>query len=30
VVKKNVNTENALDELIEIIREDGNWVELTL
>jgi len=27
VVKKNVNTENALDELIEIIREDGNWIE---
>ena len=27
VVKKNVNTENALDELIGIIREDGNWVE---
>jgi (E)-4-hydroxy-3-methylbut-2-enyl-diphosphate synthase len=30
VVKKNVNTEKALDELIEIIREDGNWVELAL
>jgi len=30
VVKKNVNTENALDELIEIIREDGSWVELVL
>ena len=27
VVKKNVNTENALDELIGIIKEDGNWVE---
>lgn len=27
VVKKNVNTENALDELIGIIREDGNWIE---
>ncbi len=27
VVKKNVNTENALDELIDIIREDGNWLE---
>ncbi|MGB4774826.1 MAG: (E)-4-hydroxy-3-methylbut-2-enyl-diphosphate synthase [Daejeonella sp.] len=27
VVKKSVNTENALDELINIIREDGNWVE---
>ncbi|WP_158825133.1 (E)-4-hydroxy-3-methylbut-2-enyl-diphosphate synthase [Mucilaginibacter lacusdianchii] len=29
VVKKNVNTANALDELIGIIQEDGNWVELT-
>jgi (E)-4-hydroxy-3-methylbut-2-enyl-diphosphate synthase len=28
VIKKNVNTPNALDELIEIIREDGNWIEL--
>ncbi|MFM6976812.1 MAG: (E)-4-hydroxy-3-methylbut-2-enyl-diphosphate synthase [Sphingobacteriaceae bacterium] len=28
VVKKNVNTENALDELIDIIREDGNWIAL--
>lgn len=28
VVKKNVNTPSALDELIEIIKEDGNWVEL--
>ncbi len=27
VVKKNVNSENALDELIGIIREDGNWLE---
>jgi (E)-4-hydroxy-3-methylbut-2-enyl-diphosphate synthase len=27
VVKKNVDTENALDELIGIIREDGNWLE---
>ena len=27
VVKKNVNTPAALDELIEIIKEDGNWVE---
>jgi len=27
VVQKNVNTENALNELIEIIREDGNWIE---
>jgi (E)-4-hydroxy-3-methylbut-2-enyl-diphosphate synthase len=28
VVKKNVNTPLALDELIEIIREDGNWIEV--
>jgi (E)-4-hydroxy-3-methylbut-2-enyl-diphosphate synthase len=28
VVKKNVNTPSALDELIEIIKEDGNWVEV--
>lgn len=27
VVKKNVNTAIAVDELISIIREDGNWVE---
>ncbi len=27
VVKKNVNTEDALDELIGIIRDDGNWLE---
>jgi len=27
VVKKNVNTDSALDELIEIIRTDGNWVD---
>ncbi|HEY0896381.1 MAG TPA: (E)-4-hydroxy-3-methylbut-2-enyl-diphosphate synthase [Sphingobacteriaceae bacterium] len=27
VVKKNVNTSNALEELIDIIREDGNWIE---
>jgi (E)-4-hydroxy-3-methylbut-2-enyl-diphosphate synthase len=27
VVKRNVPTENALNELIEIIREDGNWTE---
>lgn len=27
VVKKNVNTAIAVDELIGIIREDGNWVE---
>ncbi len=28
VVKKNVNTPNALNELIELIKEDGNWVTL--
>lgn len=27
VVRKNVPTENAVDQLIELIREDGNWVE---
>ena len=27
VVKKNVNTERALDDLIELIKEDGNWAE---
>lgn len=27
VVKKNVNTPLALNELIEIIKEDGNWIE---
>ncbi|MFD0751137.1 (E)-4-hydroxy-3-methylbut-2-enyl-diphosphate synthase [Mucilaginibacter calamicampi] len=26
-VKKNINSVNALDELIGIIREDGNWIE---
>lgn len=26
-VKKNINSVNALDELINIIREDGNWIE---
>jgi (E)-4-hydroxy-3-methylbut-2-enyl-diphosphate synthase len=30
VVKKNVNTPSALDELIEIIKADGNWVETKL
>ena len=28
VVKKNVNTLSALDELIELIKEDGNWTEV--
>lgn len=27
VVKKNVNTAQALDDLISLIKEDGNWVE---
>ncbi len=27
VVKRSIPSEKALDELIEIIREDGNWVE---
>jgi len=26
-VKKNINSANALDELISIIREDGNWID---
>ena len=29
VVKKNVKTVNAIDELIGIIREDGNWIPPT-
>jgi (E)-4-hydroxy-3-methylbut-2-enyl-diphosphate synthase len=28
-VKKNINSANALDELIGIIKEDGNWIELS-
>jgi len=27
VVKRNVPSKNAVDELIEIIKEDGNWIE---
>lgn len=27
VVKKNVSSENALNEMIDIMKEDGNWVE---
>lgn len=27
VVRKNVKTEDAVDELIELIKEDGNWIE---
>ncbi|WP_186292604.1 (E)-4-hydroxy-3-methylbut-2-enyl-diphosphate synthase [Mucilaginibacter corticis] len=29
-VKKNISATNALDELIGIIREDGNWIEPSL
>jgi len=29
VVKKNVDSEEAVEELIQIIEKDGNWVELT-
>ena len=28
VVRKNINSESAVDQLIELIQEDGNWVEL--
>jgi (E)-4-hydroxy-3-methylbut-2-enyl-diphosphate synthase len=27
VVKKNVNAQRALDDLIDLIKEDGNWIE---
>ncbi|MDX2191184.1 MAG: (E)-4-hydroxy-3-methylbut-2-enyl-diphosphate synthase [Bacteroidota bacterium] len=27
VIKRSVEAENALDELIELIKEDGNWIE---
>ena len=27
VVKKNVNSANAVDELIELIKENGDWVD---
>lgn len=27
VIKKSVPSENAVDELIELIREDGKWLE---
>jgi len=27
VVKKNVSSANALDELIEIIKNDGRWID---
>ena len=28
VVRRNIPSKNAVDELIDLIREDGNWVEL--
>jgi (E)-4-hydroxy-3-methylbut-2-enyl-diphosphate synthase len=28
VVKKNVPAANAVDDLIGLIREDGNWIEM--
>jgi (E)-4-hydroxy-3-methylbut-2-enyl-diphosphate synthase len=28
IVRRNIPAKNAVDELIDIIREDGNWVEL--
>ncbi|HQQ93100.1 MAG TPA: (E)-4-hydroxy-3-methylbut-2-enyl-diphosphate synthase [Bacteroidia bacterium] len=30
VVKKNISSENAVDELIALIRENGDWVEKTV
>ncbi|MDP3582103.1 MAG: flavodoxin-dependent (E)-4-hydroxy-3-methylbut-2-enyl-diphosphate synthase, partial [Ignavibacteria bacterium] len=27
VLKRNIGSENALEELIELIKDDGNWVE---
>jgi (E)-4-hydroxy-3-methylbut-2-enyl-diphosphate synthase len=30
VVKKNVNSARALDDLIDLIKEDGNWIEVNL
>ena len=29
IVKKSVTSENAVNELIELIKEDGNWREIT-
>ena len=28
VVKRNVPTARAVDQLIDLIREDGNWIEM--
>lgn len=30
VVKKNVNSARALDDLIDLIKEDGNWIEVSI
>jgi (E)-4-hydroxy-3-methylbut-2-enyl-diphosphate synthase len=30
VVKKNVNSARALDDLIDLIKEDGNWIEVSV
>ncbi|MDP2363527.1 MAG: flavodoxin-dependent (E)-4-hydroxy-3-methylbut-2-enyl-diphosphate synthase, partial [Ignavibacteria bacterium] len=27
IVRRNIASKNAVDELIDLIREDGNWVE---
>jgi (E)-4-hydroxy-3-methylbut-2-enyl-diphosphate synthase len=27
IVRRNIIAKNAVDELIELIREDGNWIE---
>ena len=28
IVRRNIPAENAVDSLIEIIKEDGNWVDV--
>jgi (E)-4-hydroxy-3-methylbut-2-enyl-diphosphate synthase len=30
VVEKAVKTEEAVDKLLELIKEDGNWIEKTI
>lgn len=30
VVKKNVSSANALNDLIDLIKEDGNWTEVAV
>jgi (E)-4-hydroxy-3-methylbut-2-enyl-diphosphate synthase len=27
VIRRNIPSKNAVDELIDLIREDGNWIE---